>query len=71
MNYFRKKINKISKGYRLKPETHNLVYKIQKAINGDQDEAIANACRMYYNELSSKQPKNSLRSDKKFSISIL
>ena len=71
MNTFRKKINKVSKGYRLKPETHNLVYKIQEVINGDQDEAIANACRMYYNKLATQQTKNSLRTNKEFSISIL
>ena len=71
MNSFRKKLNKISKGYRLKPETHDLVYKIQEAINGDQDEAIANACKVYYALLSSKQPKNSLITNPEFSISIL
>lgn len=52
MNNFRKKINKVSKGYRLKPETHQIINKIQEVINGDQDEAISNACRMYYNEIS-------------------
>ncbi len=71
MNSFRKKINKISKGYRLKPETHNLVYKIQEMINGDQDEAIANACRMYFKELTRQQPKSNLRSNPEFNISIL
>ncbi len=71
MNSFRKKLNKISKGYRLKPETHNLVYKIQEIINGDQDEAIANACRMYYNKISSRQTKDNLRSNPEFNISIL
>ena len=67
----RKKIKKISKGYRLKPETHNLVHKIQEMINGDQDEAIANACRMYYHKISSRETKNNLRSNPGFNISIL
>ena len=71
MNSFRKKLNKISKGYRLKPETHILVNKIQEIINGDQDEAIANACRMYYNEILSRQTKDNLKSNPEFNISIL
>lgn len=48
MKTYRKKINKVSKGYRLKPETHKLVYKIQRAINGDQDEAIMAACTAFF-----------------------
>lgn len=51
MKTYRKKINKISKGYRLKPETHKLVYKIQRSINGDQDEAIMAACMAFFNSL--------------------
>jgi len=51
MKTFRKKINKISKGYRLKPETHKLVHRIQRTINGDQDEAITAACLAYFNAL--------------------
>jgi hypothetical protein len=48
MRTFRKKINKISKGYRLKPETHRLIHKIQRSINGDQDEAIMAACMAFF-----------------------
>jgi hypothetical protein len=51
MKSYRKKINKVSKGYRLKPETHRLVNKIQKSINGDRDEAVAAACLAYFNIL--------------------
>ena len=71
MNNFRKRVIKISKGYRLKPETHNLAYKIQEAINCDQDEAIANACRMYYDELSSRQTNNTLKSNPEFNINFI
>ncbi len=49
MKSYRKKINKVSKGYRLKPETHKLVSKIQKSINGDRDEAVMAACIAYFN----------------------
>lgn len=56
MKTYRKKINKISKGYRLKPETHKLVSKIQKSINGDRDEAVAAACIAYFNNLELKGP---------------
>jgi hypothetical protein len=55
MKSYRKKINKVSKGYRLKPETHKLVNKIQKSINGDRDEAVAAACAAYFNNLGLKQ----------------
>jgi retron-type reverse transcriptase len=44
---------KISKGYRLKPSTHNLIKKIQKLIQSTQEEAIGFACRKYYKELMS------------------
>jgi hypothetical protein len=53
--HFKKKSQKISKGYRLKPATHRIIYRIQEVISGDQDEAIAKACRMYYRSLLSKQ----------------
>jgi hypothetical protein len=71
MNIFRKKLNKISKSYRLKPETHNLVRKIQELINDDEDEVIAKACRMYYSKISSGQIKSKLSSNPEFNISIL
>ena len=55
MQYFKKKSDKVSKGYRLKPATHKIIYKIQEIICGDQDEAIAKACRMYYRTLVLKK----------------
>jgi hypothetical protein len=54
MRYFKKKSEKISKGYRLKPSTHKLIYKIQELISGDQEMAVGNACRKYYRELKRK-----------------
>jgi hypothetical protein len=45
------KSNKKTRGYRLKPETHKLISKIQKMLNSDQDEAIASACNLFYTEL--------------------
>lgn len=61
MKTYRKKINKVSKGYRLKPETHKLVYKIQRSINGDQDEAIMAACMAFFNNL--QMGSNEMRND--------
>ncbi len=43
---------KTARGYRLKPETHELIIMIQKILKSDQDSAIAGACNMYFNELS-------------------
>lgn len=45
------KEGKRTRGYRLKPSTHNLIIKIQELMNSDQDEAIAGACIMFYAEL--------------------
>jgi hypothetical protein len=42
---------KISKGYRLKPSTHNLIKKIQLLFNYTQDKVISSALRMYYQQL--------------------
>jgi hypothetical protein len=47
-----KKTCKRTRGYRLKPETHQLIVKIQRILKSDQDMAIAGACSMYYAELS-------------------
>ncbi len=45
------KVQKRTRGYRLKPSTHTLIEKIQKLLQSDQDEAIACACNMFYAEL--------------------
>ena len=42
---------KIAKGYRLKPETHKMIRKIQNYVRGDLDYAINSACRKFLNEL--------------------
>lgn len=42
-----KKAKKISKGYRLKPETHRLIDKIQKIIKSDYDKTLAIVCVEY------------------------
>lgn len=58
-NYkFKKKTTKVSKGYRLKMETHNIIYKLQAAVNADQDEVIAAACKMYYNYITAQSAEN-------------
>ena len=42
-----KKEIKVARGYRLYPKTHKKIFKIQKLLNTDSDEAIYNAC-VYY-----------------------
>jgi retron-type reverse transcriptase len=37
----------VSKGYRLKPSTHNMIKKIQMHLNGTQDKVIRAAMKMY------------------------
>ncbi len=42
-----KKTKKISKGYRLKPETHRLIDKIQRMIKSDYDQTLSVLCTEY------------------------
>lgn len=42
---------KKAKGYRLRPETHKLIDKLQIKLKADQDEVITRACEMLYAEL--------------------
>lgn len=50
----KKKVKKISKGYRLKPDTHSLIKEIQEILQVDQDAVITKACRMLYKEMKRK-----------------
>ena len=49
---------KISKGYRLSPATHELIYRIQYLLNSDLDTAISRACQRYYRQLVRKNSIN-------------
>ena len=42
----------ISKGYRLKPETHKLIMKLSKKIKGTNDDTISWACNILYDIIS-------------------
>lgn len=46
-----------SKGYRLKPETHNLVESLSGKIKGSRDEVINRACRMLENSVNRSNKK--------------
>lgn len=37
----------VSKGYRLKPSTHNMIKKIQVQMSGTQDKVIRAAMKLY------------------------
>ncbi len=37
----------VSKGYRLKPSTHNMIKKIQMNLNSTQDKVIRAAIKLY------------------------
>jgi hypothetical protein len=45
------KLNKTSKGYRLRISTHRLIDKIQEIMQCSQDEVITAACRKYFEEI--------------------
>ena len=51
-----KRSGKNTRGYRLKPSTHMMIVKIQNLLGSDQDEVIASACTMLYNDLKSNKP---------------
>jgi len=53
----KKKTVKISKGYRLRPETHELINRIQKILDTSSDSVINIACRDYYNKIKSERTK--------------
>ena len=48
------KTEKISKGYRLKPETHELVKKLQILLDTSSDSVINKACEEYYKKIIKK-----------------
>ena len=54
----RKKNTTIAKGYRLKPETHKLIKKIQKKLNGSQEKIISEALRTYCIILKNRNNQN-------------
>ena len=45
---FTKTNGKISKGYRLKHSTHNMIKKIQIMLSNTQDKVISSAIKSYY-----------------------
>jgi len=47
-----------AKGYRLKPETHEMVEVLRRKINSTNDEVISRACRMFGNSINRTQNKN-------------
>ncbi len=51
---------KISKGYRLKQETHDLIKQIQITIMSNTDDAINMACRKFLSEYSKKKDPETL-----------
>jgi len=56
-----KRSGKNTRGYRLKPETHMMIVKIQNLLGSDQDEVIASACTKLYNELKKGSTVRKLR----------
>jgi hypothetical protein len=56
-----KRSGKKTRGYRLKPSTHMLIVKIQNLLGSDQDEVIASACTMLYNDLKNSDPEGDIK----------
>jgi len=46
--------NKIARGYRLKPETHNLIKSLQELTRNDADEVLSASCMMYLSFVAGK-----------------
>lgn len=47
---------KTAKGYRLLPETHSLIRKVQAILKGDMDNAINTACQSFLENARDKPP---------------
>ncbi|HMQ79522.1 MAG TPA: hypothetical protein PKE39_02175 [Ignavibacteria bacterium] len=61
------KINdiKISKGYRLSPETHNMIKQIQNILNVNTDVVLNKACSRFLTEIQNNKNKNKLKDNNK------
>lgn len=46
--------SKTAKGYRLKPETHNLIKSLQELTRNDADEVLNASCMMYLSYVAGK-----------------
>jgi hypothetical protein len=46
-----KRVKTVPRGYRLKPETHKLIARIQKLMNANADEVINTACKKHYESI--------------------
>lgn len=53
-----KKNTTIAKGYRLKPETHKLIKKIQKKLKGSQETVISEALKNFSLQIDIKTNNN-------------
>ena len=51
--------NKIARGYRLKPETHNLIKSLQELTRNDADEVLNASCMMYLSFIAGKNVERS------------
>lgn len=52
---------KISKGYRLKPYTHELINKIRILIRSDYNTVLSRACKHYYRELMKRNKTKAIK----------
>ena len=48
------KIKKVSKGYRLRPKTHELIRELKKYLKGTADDSIYLACKKLLEEIKKK-----------------
>lgn len=53
-----KRVKTVPRGYRLKPETHKLIAKIQRIMKASAEEVINTACRKHYEKLKEAVPQD-------------
>ncbi|HMT11619.1 MAG TPA: hypothetical protein PKA39_08350 [Ignavibacteria bacterium] len=46
----------IAKGYRLRPETHQLIKAVQKQTGGSQEKVISEAMKQYKEQITKNKP---------------
>ena len=52
------KTNTVPKGYRLRPETHRLIEKVQYELRCSKDKVISEAVKLYHKEVKKTNNKN-------------
>lgn len=63
-----KRTKTVPRGYRLKPETHKLIARIQRIMKASADEVINKACSQYFEEINNLSGKSNRGKNKLYKL---